>query len=195
MYISYEDTERAAEAFLAKYHPDRSIPIPIEKIVEIKLGISVVPRMNLVSNEGIDAFLSHDFTELYIDYQHYFGQTNRSRFTLAHEIGHYVLHREVVSQIKTMDDWKKFILGQGVGRAVYEIHADNFAGCLLMPRPEVSEEYQLLKESAQKSLKAAGMSIGDEKTLISFIANQVAKKFDASPKAAEIRLTKIFLKT
>lgn len=195
MFISYEESEEAAEAFIAKHHPSRDIPIPIEKIVEIELEISVVPIMNLMSREGIDAFLSHDFKELYIDYNHYFGQTNRSRFTLAHEVGHLVLHRKVVSGIKTVKEWRKFILGEGVGRAFYEIHADNFAGCLLMPRAEVTKEYQILKEAALKSLKAAGMKKIDDKTLISFIANQIAKKFDVSPKAAEIRLSKIFLKT
>lgn len=193
MFISYEETEKAAEAFLKEYHPSRTIPIPIEHIVEIKLGLSIVPMMGLLAKEGIDAFLSHDFTELYIDNEQYMGQANRSRFTLAHEVGHFVLHREIVATIVTMADWKKFILGEGTSRALYEIHADNFAGCLLMPRKEVTDEYNRLRETVAKQFENAGFKITDEKTIISYIANQVGRKFDTSPKAAEVRLSKIFL--
>ena len=193
MYISYEEIEEEASKFLNEYNSSRVIPVPIERIVELKLEISIVPKMGLLKNEGIDAFLSHDFTELYIDHDHYVRQTNRSRFTLAHEVGHYVLHRDIVASIKTLDDWKFFILGQGTGRAIYEIHADNFAGCLIMPKPELEEEYKAQRKIAAARIKQAGMSKPDEKTLISFIANEVARKFDVSPKAAEIRLSKIFL--
>lgn len=194
MFISYERTEEAAERLLKEHHPSRSIPIPVEEIVELKLGISIVPVMGLKTNDDVDAFLSHDFTELYIDHWQYMGATNRCRFTLAHELGHFVLHREVVAQITSLEQWKKFILGEGLGRAAYEIHADNFSGCLLMPREEVSAEYLLQRATAAEKFEKAGMKITDEQTLISFIANEIAKKFNVSEKAAEIRLSKIFLK-
>ena len=86
-YISYEKIEKEANKFLNDYNPNRDIPVPIEEIVEIKLEISIVPKMGMLSRHGIDAFLSYDFTELYIDHDHYMSQTNRSRFTLAHEMG------------------------------------------------------------------------------------------------------------
>ena len=77
-YISYEETEGEANKFLAKYNPNREIPVPIEEIVELKLEISIIPKMKMFSQHGIDAFLSTDFTELYIDQEHYMSQTNRS---------------------------------------------------------------------------------------------------------------------
>ncbi|MDR3606235.1 MAG: ImmA/IrrE family metallo-endopeptidase [Oligoflexia bacterium] len=191
MFISYEQTEKEAQLFLKKYHSDFSAPVPIERIVEIDLQISIVPIKGLLARESIDAFLSHDFTELYIDHDHYMGQTNRSRFTLAHEVGHYVLHRAVVAQITSIEQWRRFILGQGTGRAVYEIHADNFAGCLLMPRDQIRAEYEIQKKTVEDRFRAAGLEIPDKSTLLSFMANEIARKFDVSPKAAEIRLSKI----
>ena len=191
MFISYDQTEKEAQAFLEKYHASFSTPVPIERIVEIDLQISIVPLKGLLARESIDAFLSHDFSELYIDYDHYMGQTNRSRFTLAHEVGHYVLHRDVVAQITSVEQWRRFILGEGTGRAVYEIHADNFAGCLLMPRDQIRAEYEIQKKTVEDRFRAARLDIPDKSTLLSFMANEIAKKFDVSPKAAEIRLSKI----
>jgi Zn-dependent peptidase ImmA (M78 family) len=88
MPLSYEKIEQEAIDFLSKYHTQRTIPVPIENIIEINLEISVVPRKGLLQTEQIDAFLSHDCSIIYIDEDHYMSQTNRSRFTLAHEIGH-----------------------------------------------------------------------------------------------------------
>lgn len=193
MYISYEATEEAASKFLSEYNSKRTIPVPIERIVELNLEISMVPIKGLLSSKGIDAFLSRNFEDMYIDEDHYMSQTNRSRFTLAHEIGHYVLHKDVVASVKTLDSWRSFILGEETGRAIYEVHSDNFAGCLLMPRPEIEKEYKNQREMAATRFEKAGVDEPDQKTLISFIANEVARKFDVSAKAAEIRLSKIFL--
>ena len=82
------------------------------------------------------------------------------------------------------------MLGEGTGRDVYEIHADNFAGCLLMPRTELIALYDLHKQSTDEKFRAAGMGIPDKRTAISYIANQIARHFEVSAKAAEIRLTK-----
>ena len=190
-YISYEEIERAANTFLATYNPNRKIPVPIEEIVEIKLEISIVPKMRMLLQHGIDAFLSSDLSELHIDHDHYMSQTNRSRFTLAHEIGHYVLHKDIIKSITTLDEWKNYLLGQGTGRAIYEIQADNFAGCLLMPQPEVVEAFDVQKSKAIEEFKDINMDKPDERTLVSFIANEIARQFNVSSKAAEVRLSKL----
>ena len=170
-YISYEEIEEAANEFLNEYNPKREIPVPIEEIVEIKLEISIVPRMGMLLHHGIDAFLSSDFKELSIDYNHYMSQTNRSRFTLAHEIGHYVLHKDIIRSITTLGQWKDYLLGQGTGRAIYEIQANDFAGCLLMPAPKIVEEFDVHKTKVIEKFKNLGMDRPDERTLI-FIHSQ-----------------------
>lgn len=65
-FIPQKELEKAANQFLSEHHPDGSIPIPIEEIVEIKLGIKLIPAPGLL-RLGIDAFLTHDFKEIYID--------------------------------------------------------------------------------------------------------------------------------
>jgi Zn-dependent peptidase ImmA (M78 family) len=189
MYLSYDQIEAQAEAFLARYNPTRTIPVPIEHIVEIQLRLSVVPVKGLFRNEQIDAYLSHDLTELYIDEDHYMDQTPRSRFTLAHEMGHYEMHRDFISQeVTTIEEWKIKILGEGQGRAYRETQANHFAGCLLLPRTELIAAYEQGKGKAKRIM---GSSLPSDKELIPYIANDIAKQFAVSPQTAEIRLNKV----
>ncbi len=46
-YIPYEEIVKKASQFLDDYHPSREIPIPIELIVEDKLGLDIVPLPQL----------------------------------------------------------------------------------------------------------------------------------------------------
>ena len=45
--LSYDDVRRRADEFLALHHPDRTIPVPIEEIVEFELGMDIVPTPGL----------------------------------------------------------------------------------------------------------------------------------------------------
>lgn len=140
--------------------------------------------------QSIDAFLSSDFTELHIDEDKYMGQTNRSRFTFAHEVGHIVMHKDVVVKASSIDEWKRIILQAGSGRDMYESQANDFAGCLLMPRDLLLEEFEKCKQTAKKEFAANQMTMPDDLTLISFFASKIAPVFDVSIQAAEIRLSK-----
>ncbi len=194
MYLSYLQIEQKAVDFLSKYHPSNTIPIPIEHIIEIVLELSIVPIKSLLHDEAIDAFLSHDLSTLYIDEDHYMGQTNRSRFTLAHEIGHIVLHKDFIRQkVKTLEEWKDKILGAGTGTAYYETQANQFAGCLLMPKPQIINAYKESEQKARKKFKEQHMQFPESQNLISFIANDIARIFEVSSKAAEIRLKNVLL--
>lgn len=189
--LTYHQIEDAAEAFRKKHDPDLSLPVPVEYIVEFDLELEIITHKGLFSAESIDAFLSADMKELHIDEDHYMGQTNRSRFTLAHEVGHYVLHPQLVKAAKSRDDWKKMIMGAGTGRGLYESQANDFAGCLLMPRADVLKELEKQKKVTEKQFKDAGLPVPEEAILITYISNAIARKFDVSEQAAEIRLEKI----
>ena len=73
---------------------------------------------------------------------------------------------------------------------MYEVQANDFTGyVLLMPKPEIIDEFQKQKETALKALGSRIDSI-DKLLFISFIAKAIARKFNVSEKAAEIRLSK-----
>ncbi len=45
--LSYEDIRKRADDFLISHHPERSIPIPIEEIIEFQLDIHISPLPGL----------------------------------------------------------------------------------------------------------------------------------------------------
>ena len=116
-FLPPPEIEAAAEEFLRKYHPDRTVPIPIEEILDLQLRLNIIPVPGLF-NHSIDAFLSVDLKNLYIDQEHLEHRINRARFTLAHEAGHLSLHAPYIlsQKIDSVESWKKIVLGQGSAR-------------------------------------------------------------------------------
>lgn len=190
-YLSYLEIEKEADGFARQYNSAGTIPVPVEDILELDLCLRVETHKGLFKNLSIDAFLSTDFTELHIDEDHYLGQTNRSRFTVAHEIGHYVLHREYAQSSKSIADWKTFILSAGQERELAEYQANDFAGCLLMPRDLALEQFEKHKKTATDRFKQAGLNAPNDSTLIEYTSNELAKFFDVSDQVAQIRTTKM----
>ena len=62
--LNYEQIYQEAEKFLKNYHPERALPVPIHEIVDIKLGIHIVPKFMLEKNIGLVGFLSNDFSTI-----------------------------------------------------------------------------------------------------------------------------------
>jgi hypothetical protein len=44
---SYAELRDIAEHFLVEYHPDGSIPVPVEEIIEFQLGLNIIPMPGL----------------------------------------------------------------------------------------------------------------------------------------------------
>jgi predicted transcriptional regulator len=78
----------------------------------------------------------------------------RQRFTLAHEIGHYVLHRDLIRE-DVVDDalYRSSALSEG-----YERQADQFAGQVLLPAQRVREAW---KETKALSVLAQRFNVSD----------------------------------
>ena len=98
---------------------------------------------------------------------------NRQRFTLAHEIGHHVLHEDILREGVHVD---KGILRRdtvsSAGTEVKEIQANAFASQLLMPKAEITRLSQDLDLDDEESIKS------------------LAKKFRVSVAAIQYRLVR-----
>lgn len=42
-YRSDESIKESTQEFLRRYHPDDTIPVPIEEIIEFDLGLDIIP--------------------------------------------------------------------------------------------------------------------------------------------------------
>ncbi|MBU2544944.1 ImmA/IrrE family metallo-endopeptidase [Patescibacteria group bacterium] len=112
---------------------------------------------------------------------------NRLRFSFAHEIGHFILHKNIYENfnIKTFKDFYDF-LTNNISQDQYsyfETQANKFANHLLVPR-------EVLKEQREKEIekqKDIPKNISN-KTLNSYLAIPLSKKFGVSEKVIEIAL-------
>lgn len=70
----------------------------------------------------------------------------RQRFTLAHELGHYVLHRDLVGNgVDDNTQYRSTERGDIYNSAIkveHERQANSFAANFLMPRPSIEKEFE-----------------------------------------------------
>ena len=98
-FMSYREIGERAEEFLCNYHPSQKLPIPIERIIEFDLGLDIVPLPNLYTDFRISGFLAFDRSAIYVDEKQFSFYPEKYRFTLAHEVGHLILHGECFEEI------------------------------------------------------------------------------------------------
>lgn len=70
--------------------------------------------------------------------------TVRQRFTVAHEIGHFILHR----RLRTTFIDEKIVFTRGLLRNKQEIEANAYAAALLMPAPLLRKSISRFKSEA-----------------------------------------------
>ncbi len=152
------------------------VPIDIFEIIEFELGMDVVPRPGLKAEEGLDASITVDFTQIDVDYEMYLAKEDRSshrraRFSVAHELGHSILHKDLIegfgisSELRWRDFQGNYMTREHFARL--EIQAHEFAGRLLVPRQALIESIQKRKalleqpgyENLSEKAKAKGLAV------------------------------------
>lgn len=135
--LRYSDVAKAANDFLKSYHPSLSLPVPIEDILEHQMDLALFAIPNIKSLLGIDAFINADFTQITVDEESFTKFPERTRFSIAHEIGHLVLHKEWYANHgpKDLSDYLNFPDRINDQAYIYiEIQAHTFAGLILVPK-------------------------------------------------------------
>lgn len=189
--LSYDDLRRRAEEFLEEFHGERTLPVPIEEIVEFDFELEIIPLEGILDDLEVDAFLTSDLKRLYVDAFVMKHRYRRFRFSLAHELAHYELHRPLYEEarIASVRDWQ--LLQDSISEedyAWFEFQANSFAGLVLVPGEELRGQF----EAATRAARQAGLS---EATLSSeagkaHIARWLAGQFEASEQVIEKRMEK-----
>jgi Zn-dependent peptidase ImmA (M78 family) len=167
--------KQAALNILKKYR--MSLPIDIELIVSSE-GI-ILYREKLEDAVSGMLVIKNNEVVIGVNEKHH---PNRQRFTIAHEFGHYLLHRNLSNIF--FDESLVFFRDEqsSEGSKYQEIEANNFAAELLIP------EKLLRQKIIQQPVDAFDDS---DNSLI----QQLAKDFGVSIQALTIRLTKLGLIT
>jgi len=185
---SYGRLCRLAAEFLGKCNPQDTIPVPIEEIAEVSLGLNIIPIPGLQRAFDVDGFIDSALAAITVDQFVLENRPARYRFTLAHEIGHLYLHREVFEGIKfsSIEEWKKFQLHvDPEDYSWLEWQAYSFAGLVLVPRNHLQKEF----EACEIRAKADGFSPGSEATLW-YICEVLSSTFEVSREVIEKRIDK-----
>ena len=154
-FLQYDDLRNQASQFLSEHHPDQSIPVPIEEIVEFGFKMDIVPIPGLQEHFDIVAFISKDLTEIRVDEFVMGYRPNRYRFSLAHELAHRVLHKDIFSEVEFTDiaGWKA-AMTDSIPEKEYgllEWHANCFAGLVLVPPAQLRDVFSGAMEMAAEN--------------------------------------------
>jgi hypothetical protein len=161
--LSHDDIEKEAKHFLDTFFADRDtphvLPIPIESIAEHYLGYDIE-----ISDEGVFANplvlggIMFDEKKIMVNAATE-SHEGRYSFTLAHEVGHHVLHKAIFEAAHN----DQMVCREDANKPIEERQADHFAGALLMPEDRMRQLYSDLKipkrQYSGKAMKAVARRV------------------------------------
>lgn len=170
-----KNPEAIAEGYLLENSQFKTLPIEISRILE-NFGI---PYEETDLPEDVSGVLniSDGKYSILVNKDHH---ENRKRFTLAHELGHYVLHKPTSIHVDKMSFYRSPLSSTALDRQ--EVEANRFAAAILMPK-------DLVERKLHEIVKDRGISAffetpeGEENPI-----HQLASAFKVSPMAMTLRL-------
>ena len=169
-----QEALKDAEYCIQKYSVD------IERLVETKFGIILDVHYNLQKNYGVMAYILIHGNRLFIDDRLMDDPrlTKRYRFTIAEELAHFIIHRNLYKDCKTLDE--RIELEQLLSwqeQWFLETNAKALASAILMPKtiiePRVEELFSV---------------VGSSSSHTGAIINILSHDFDVNPQAIRRRL-------
>jgi len=144
-FYSYEEIRRIAGEYSQRHGLDKDVPVDVDRLADNILGINIIPFPSLYRSFEINAFISNDFRRIYVDEYLYLNLEPQYRFTLAHEMGHMVLHSAYYKQFKidSLTSYIEFV--SSIGEDEYkliETQANYFAGLFLVPTAALKEHFR-----------------------------------------------------
>ena len=169
----------------------------IEAIAEFDLGLNIFPFPRLQETFDVEGFISGDLTVIYVDEFIYYQRPARYRFTIAHEVGHFVFHAELMGAVhpRSVSEWKGFVLG--IDEEAYdwlEYQAYTFAAAVLVPRASLKETFYRELVSLQPKInlvQSKGLSVeASQDYIVDAIARKLITTYDVSSDVLTRRINK-----
>lgn len=169
------------------------IPIDVFTFLEVDLGLDPIPFDDLVTKYRVEAAIKADFSGIYLDAEQYAvmengpeWKLNRLRFTVAHELAHYFLHRDLpqTCHFASLSNFAKWTESYGGRKYTVEQEANEFAGRLLVPESRLGDLFDEFAGPAER-LVSNFMESGE---LRDKFAQRVAPRFGVNAQVIAIRL-------
>jgi Zn-dependent peptidase ImmA (M78 family) len=169
------------------------LPVDVFTVAELDLRLDIIPFDDLFAKYGMDAMLRQDFTGIYVDAEAYqflekgpVWKQKRLRFTFAHELGHFVLHREEAASHSFSDfpAFFRWLHEESPARYRIEQDANEFAGRLLVPRERIQDDFDRFALRAEE-ISPQWHTLPD---LRRALADTLSDKYGVNAQVIEIRL-------
>lgn len=136
-FLDKQEVQNRAEEFLRE-NWNGELPVDVDEICDrLSVGLVLIPRLK--NDFGVDAFITSDFSLIYADEECADITKNdcRYRFSVAHELGHMVLHGPFYPRgVSDLASRREYIDSDFLNNRA-EKQANIFAGALLCPRREL----------------------------------------------------------
>ncbi len=140
-----------AENYARKYNPDGLSPFPYEKITDDKKDLNIYVSETENNISGAILFVPEE--NLFRIVVNKNKPRVRQNFTVAHELGHYFLHQDIiknnenllVDEESSLDGNNILFRMDAVQSSRVETEANNFAAALIMPAYLVKDAWMTLK--------------------------------------------------
>jgi hypothetical protein len=185
------EIERRASAYLLqKLGYDPAIPIDIDFLVESGEKLDLEDYPGLRANYGIEGGVWKDLEtgslKIYVD-DGLMGDESpsgwaRYRMTVAEELAHIKLHREIIDAMKTAADFR--VLHTHPQWQEVERNAKRFAAAILIPARRLMPQ---ARESYRSIVRVAGTSNRD--AVKKWMCKALADRFQVSQTAMNLRLS------
>ena len=190
-----EEVWGKVEAFRQQYLTGelQHLPVDVFTLVELELKLDVLLFDDLFAKYDRDAAITPDFTGIYVDAEAYvlwekgpIWKQNRLRFSVAHELGHYVMHRDIAAKLefKSFDEFAHWTRTHGGQRYTLEQDANEFGGRLIVP----IERLQQLYDDFAAEFDAKLPHWRAHPAMRQLFAETIAPKFGVNAQVVEVRL-------
>lgn len=139
-----------AEEIAEKYNAEKVAPFPFKNIEEKHSDLKIyLTEME----EGVSGAIVYDDDKCHFDVLINKNKPKkRQYFTIAHELGHYFLHRDQIQKNKIMVDSDDVVSEESMlyrldnaPSTQIEVEANRFAASLLMPEKLVKKAWELMQ--------------------------------------------------
>jgi IrrE N-terminal-like domain len=171
----------------------QKLPIDVFSFAELELGLDMIPFDDLSTKYRVEAAIRADFSGIYIDAEQYsllesapVWKLSRLRFTFAHELAHYFLHRDLPKpeHFKNLDLFREWSSRAGGKIYTIEQEANEFAGRLLVPKDRLAADFSEfdrgIRPSAPDYLRATDLRRQ--------FADKASRKYGVNSQVIETRL-------
>ena len=140
--------EEAADRLLDEYRDFSGtfdLPVPVESIAEHFLRYDLeITDDGLFADPSFLGGISFETKTIFVNAS-IEDHEGRYTFTIAHEIGHHVLHKDVYDEL--ISDRSQIMCREEKKKPLIERQADRFAAALMMPRQTIiAEVHRLVQE-------------------------------------------------